>query len=197
MSEIKSALEIAMGKAAALGEVTAEERLAWKHTPEGEKLSGEYLQEEIDIASALQKIPETGRKYALLGAKNIFIKGIDLPKTELQRIRMERAMAGLSSVITDKAAAESLFERVRGVVAHYEKHAAEQKQQAYQQLKAAYTERMSQMIRQKYGSNAAAPDIDVERQPGFQEEWRQSQLALENQYNQHFEAARQELKILK
>jgi len=43
MDEIKSAREIATEKVDKLGEVTDEERLRWKYTPEGEKLAARYL----------------------------------------------------------------------------------------------------------------------------------------------------------
>ena len=39
MGDIKSALEIAMEKVAKLGEATEEERLKWKHAPQGEELA--------------------------------------------------------------------------------------------------------------------------------------------------------------
>jgi hypothetical protein len=42
MSDIKSAREIAMEKAASIGEATAEERLEWKYLPEGELPQGRH-----------------------------------------------------------------------------------------------------------------------------------------------------------
>ena len=60
MGDIKSAREIAMEKVAELGEVTEDERLGWRYTPEGEKLAGIYLKEEQNLAAELNKYEEKG-----------------------------------------------------------------------------------------------------------------------------------------
>jgi len=48
MGDIKSALEIAMEKAEKLGKATDEERLKWKHVPEGERLAARYIKRAMD-----------------------------------------------------------------------------------------------------------------------------------------------------
>ena len=52
--EIKSALQIAMEKVAKLGEATEEERLRWKHVPDGEKLAARYLKQNLNLLSDLR-----------------------------------------------------------------------------------------------------------------------------------------------
>ena len=63
-------------------------------------------------------------------------------------------------------------------------------------MKADFEAKLRQAVQQQLGMLAGVK-IDVERQPQFQEEWRQIQLRLDAQYNMHLDEARKELAEIK
>ena len=90
-------------------------------------------------------------------------------------------MDGLKNLKNDKVAVENLFSRIRQVLDHYVQEGAKQKEQAYESLKAEFEAKLQEAVRQQTGVDAKL-NIDVEKQPQFQEEWRKMQSQLEGQY---------------
>lgn len=192
MGDIKSAREIAMEKVAELGEVTEEERLKWRYTPEGEKLAGIYLREEHNLTAALDKYEEKARKYVAASASTVLVSNINLPKDDAVRKGNKRVMDGLKVLKTDKVGVENVYSKMRQLFNHYTEQGEQQKQQAYQQLKVEFEAKIQQAMQQQMGLPMGA-NIDVERQPQFQEEWRRVQLQLDSQYNTLLGEYKQEL----
>ena len=79
MSDIKSALELAMEKIERLGKATDEERLKWKYVPEGERLAVRYLKQDCNLVVELSQYEETARRYIKEGASDILIRNINHP----------------------------------------------------------------------------------------------------------------------
>ena len=181
MSDIKSAREIAMEKVAELSEVTEEERLKWRYTPEGERLAGVYLKEDHNIMAAVDKYEEKAKKYVVEGASMILARNIDLPKNDAIKRGNKRALEGLKSIKSDKVGVENIYSMIRKLFNHYTEQGEQQKQQAYQQLKAEFEAKVQQAMQQQMGLPMGVK-IDVEKQPQFQEEWRRVQLQLDSQY---------------
>ena len=181
MGEIKSAAEIAREKLAQIGEPTEEERLKWKYGPEGEKLAAIYLKEDVNLIDKLKKYDEKARQVIIAGINDILLRNINLPRTEAIRRTNKKAMDGLKNLKNDKVAVENLFSRIRQVLDHYVQEGAKQKEQAYESLKAEFEAKLQEAVRQQTGVDAKL-NIDVEKQPQFQEEWRKMQSQLEGQY---------------
>ena len=192
MGEIKSAREIAMEKLEKLGEVTEEERLRWKYVPEGEKLAARYIKEGDNLVAELSRYEENVRKYVIAGAQDILIRNINLPKNDLAKRTNKRAMDGLKALKSDKVAAENVFSKIRRIFDHYLEQGEQQKRQAYESLKAEFGAKIQQAVQQQLGSFARV-NIDVERQPQFQEEWRRLQAQLDSQYLRLLDEYKQEL----
>ncbi|MFC2059828.1 hypothetical protein ACFLTZ_01885 [Chloroflexota bacterium] len=192
MSDIKSALEIAMEKIAKLGEATDEERLRWKYVPDGEKLAVKYINQDCNMVDELSQYEEKTRKYAVEGAEDILIRNINLPKDDLTRKNNKRAMDGLKTLKSDKASVENVFSKIRRIFTHYTGEGEQQRKQAYEQLKIEFEAKMQQAVQQQLGS-VAKIRLDVEKQPQFQEEWRKVQAQLDSQYTRHLDEYRQEL----
>ena len=195
MADIKSAREVAMEKVEKLGSITDEERLKWKFVPEGEKLAAKYFKENCNLLVELNKYEQNTRNHVVDGAKDILIRNIDLPKNEASRKNTKKAMDGLRVLIQDKVGAENVFSKVRRVFEHYQSQGSQQKQQAYERLKAEFTAKVQQAIQQQYGT-AAGFKVDVEKQPQFQEEWLKLQAQLDSQYLKLLDEYKQELKNL-
>jgi hypothetical protein len=190
--EIKSALEIAMEKVAKLGEVTEEERLRWKHVPEGEKLAARYLKQNLNLLSELGKFEEETKKYVIEGAQDVLIRNIDLPRTDFLRKKNKRVMEAIKLLKNDKVSVENVFSKLRRIFDHYMEQGEQQRKQAYESLKVEVESRIQQAVKQQMGPMASMK-IDVESQPQFQEEWRRMLAQLDMQYTSILNEYKQEL----
>jgi len=190
--EIKSALEIAMEKVAKLGEVTEEERLRWKHVPEGEKLAARYLKQNLNLLSEMGKFEEKTKKYVIEGAQDVMIRNIDLPRNDFSRKKNKRVMEGIKLLKNDKVSVENVFSKLRRIFDHYMEQGEQQRKQAYESLKVDVEARIQQAVKQQMGPMANMK-IDVESQPQFQEEWRRMLAQLDMQYMSILNEYKQEL----
>lgn len=194
-NHIKSAREIAMEKMEKLGEVTEEERLRWKHVPEGEKLAARYMNLNINLATELGKYDEKVVSYIKEGAGEILIRNINLPQNESVRKNNKKAMEGLKALKKDKIGVENIFSRMRNIFTHYAEQGEQQRKQAYEQLKAEFSAKVQQAMQQQLGTTAGL-NIDIESQPQFQEEWRKLLVQLDSQYINLLNEYKQELSVI-
>ena len=190
--EIKSAMEIAMEKVAELGEVTEEERLRWKHVPEGEKLAARYLKQNLNLLSELGKFEEETKKYVIEGAQDVLIRNIDLPRNDFLSKKNKRVMEGIKLLKNDKVSVENVFSKLRRIFEHYTEQGEQQRNQAYESLKADVEAKIQQALKQQMGPMGGMK-IDVESQPQFQEEWRRLLAQLDMQYMNILNEYKQEL----
>jgi len=195
MSDIKSAREIAMEKVAELGEATDEERLRWRYIPEGEKLAVEYIKQGSNLVVELSRYDENVRHYIIEGAGDILTRNISVPKDDLAKRDSKRAMDGLKVIKSDKVSVENVYSRMRHLFDHYSKEGEQQRQQAYERLKAEFEAKVQQAIAQQ-GGTLPGIKIDIERQPQFQEQWRKVLSQLESQYITLLEEYKHELKAV-
>ena len=179
--EIKSALEIALEKIEKLGELTEEERLKWKYVPEGEKLAARYLKQNLNLLAELDQYEENAKRYVIEGAGDVLIKNISLPGNDLDKKNNKKAMDGLRTLKNDKVNVENIYNQIRRLFDHYAEQGEQQREKAYESLKADFEAKIQQAMQQQLGV-AAGFKIDVESQPQFQEEWRKLQAQLDSQY---------------
>ena len=196
MGEIKTAAEIAQEKLAKIGEPTEEERLKWKYGPLGEKLAAVYLKESVNLASEMQKHNEKARQVIISSVNDILLRNISLPRNEAARRINKKAMDGIKSLKEDKIAVENVYSKIRQVLDHYAQEGAKQKQQAYESLKAEFEAKLQEAVKKQTGVDAKL-NIDVEKQPQFQDEWQRMQAQLEGQYLNLLEEYKKELVSIK
>ena len=196
MGEIKTAAEIAQEKLAKIGEPTEEERLKWKYGPLGEKLAAVYLKESVNLASEMQKHNEKARQVIISSVNDILLRNISLPRNEAARRINKKAMDGIKSLKEDKIAVENVYSKIRQVLDHYAQEGAKQKQQAYESLKAEFEAKLQEAVKKQTGVDAKL-NIDVEKQPQFQDEWQRMQAQLEGQYFNLLEEYKKELVSIK
>jgi uncharacterized protein YdiU (UPF0061 family) len=181
MADIKSAREIAMEKIEKLGEATEEERLRWKHVPEGEQLAAKYLKDERNLVAELSQYPEKARKYVKQGAAEVLIRNIGLPRNDYAKSINKKVMEGLRLLKSNKADLENMFSRLRQLFNHYTEQGEQQRKQAFQALKTDFEGKVQQAVQQQLGSMAGMR-IDVEKLPQFHQEWRRVLTQLDSQY---------------
>jgi len=192
MDEIKSAREIATEKVDKLGEVTDEERLRWKYTPEGEKLAARYLKEDSNLLVELGQYNENMRNYVIAGVSQVLIRNISLPDSDLAKRNNKRAMDGLKIVKSEQVRLENVYSKMRHIFDHYSGEGKQQRKQAYASLKAESEAQVRQSLEQQLGSSMGIK-IDVEKQPQFQAEWRRRQTQLDATYLKLLDEYKQEL----
>ena len=181
MSDIRSARDIAMEKVEKLGEATEDERLKWKHVPQGEELAARYLKEKCNLLAELSQHEEKVRRYITEGAAEVLIRNINLPKNDGAKSNNRRAMDGLKLLKNDKASVENVYSRIRNIFNHYAEQGEQQRREAYQSLKTEFEAKVQQALQQQLGPLMGAK-IDVEKQPQFQQEWQKVLIQLESQY---------------
>jgi len=194
-NHIKSAREIALEKAEKIGEATDEERLRWKHVPEGEKLAARYLKQNLNLVSELGNFDQSIVRYIKEGAAEILLRNIYLPKNDLARKNNKKAMEGLKALKSDKVGVENIYSKMRSLFNHYIEQGEQQRRQAYEQLKAEFTAKVQQAVQQQLGT-AVGFNIDIERQPQFQEEWHKLLVRLDSQYIVLLNEYKQELSAI-
>ena len=192
MSDIKSALEIAMEKIEKLGKATDEERLKWKYIPEGERLAAKYLKQDCNLVSELSQYEEMARRYIVEGASDILIRNINLPKDDLTKRNNRWVMDGLKNLKNAKVAVENVYSKMRRIFNHYAEQGEQQRKQAYESLKTEFKAKMQQVIQQQPDSLGRVK-IDVEKQPQFQAEWRKTQTQMDSQYLKLLDEYKREL----
>ncbi len=196
MGDIKSAREIAMEKIDKMGEPTEAERLEWKYLPEGEKLAARYLKQDVQLPPEISKFDKKAAPYVSLGATRVLIKNINLPLNEAVQKTNKLAMDGIKTLKTDKNRVEAVLGQIRNIFAHYAGQGEQQRKQAYNQIKQEFQARIEQALRQQTGGNVSGLNIDVERQPQFQEEWRKIKGQMDSQYIQVLDELKQQLEAL-
>jgi len=194
MGDIKSAFEIAMEKISKIEDATPEERVKWKFVPQGEQLGAKYLKEDINLLSELNKFKDNERKYVTQGVVEVLARSIDLPRNDSAKKMNRKAMDGIKLVKKDKSGVENIYSKFRYVFNHYTEQGEQQRRQAYEQVKVQFAAKLQQAMQQQYGNNVRVnPNVNLETQPQFQEEWRHVLAQLEQQYVNHLDEYRKEL----
>ncbi len=180
MGEIKSALDKALERAEKI-KLSPEELAKLKYSPEGEKLAAKYLKGECDISAELDSWGEEVREHLIKGAREVFLRNIDLPRQEQAKASSEKAMEGIKLLTRDRARLEGAYDKIRRIFSHYEQEGEVQRRQAYQLLKEDLQNKLQQALQVQLGSNAPTK-MNVEALPEFQQEWHRVLAQLDSQY---------------
>jgi hypothetical protein len=155
--------------------------LTWKYKPEGEQLAARYLKDDENLIAGLGKYEDKVKSYVKAGAAEVLVRTIALPKNEFTKNMNRKAMEGLRSLKNDKAQVENIFSRIRQLFSHYSDQGDKQKRQAAQSLKMDFEARLRPELEKQMGSLGGA-NIDVEKLPQFQQEYRKMVNQLDSQY---------------
>jgi len=192
---MKSAYERAMERVQGLGEASAEEKAQWKYAPQGEALAVRYMKEKFDIAKEITALEPLARKYVVKSAFQSFISNIELPRSINIKDSTGTALEGIRNLKKDNNALEGVLGKIKYILDHYEKDGALQREQAYQSLKQDFQERIQRAVQQQTGASMPV-NIDVEREPQFQQEWRATLNQLDSQYYKLLDDYKKELRVI-
>jgi hypothetical protein len=180
MEELKSAFDIAMERAEKLGKASPEEIRKRDLVPQGEKLAARYLKGQCDLTVELSKYDDEARGYVAESVKKVLLRNLDVPKNEVVKRTTRRAMEGIKSLKDDKGGVENVYSKLRRLFKHYEDEGAQQRSQAYEELKQDFYRNLQQLAQQQ--GIPTGISIDVESHPQFQEQWRLTLTKLDAQY---------------
>ncbi len=193
MADIKSFREIAMEKAASIGEASEEERLKWKYVPEGEKLAASCLNEGYDIKSKIDSYDKKVREFVLQGAEKVFISNINIPKNDYIKNNNEKAMNNLLFIKKDKNAVKEIFNQINYIFDHYNTQGKQQREQAYELLKSDFQNKIERALEKQLGTSTNLA-LNVESLPQFQDEWRKTLSQFDSQYNNYLNEYKEALR---
>ena len=180
MGELRSAFDIAMERAEKLGKASPEEIRKRDLVTQGEKLAARYLKGQCELTVELSKYDDEARGYVAESVKKVLLRNLDVPKNEVVKRTTRRAMEGIKSLKADKGGVENVYSKLRRLFKHYEDEGAQQRSQAYEELKQDFYRNLQQLAQQK--GIPTGISIDVESHPQFQEQWRLTLTRLDAQY---------------
>jgi len=191
MAELKSAFEIAMDRAKKMGAASPEEIKKRDLVPQGERVAAKYLRGECSLTAELSKYDDEARVYVAEGARGIFLRNIDLPRSDVAKGINRMAMEGIKGLKADKGGVENVYTKMRRLFKHYEQEGEQQRREAHEAFKKEFQAMLEQQAQQQ--GLPAPVDIDVEVQPQFQEQWRRVLVQLDEQYYRLLEEYKREL----
>jgi len=144
----------------------------------------------------LSQYKDNIREYIIQGVAEVLISNINLPDNDSAKRSNRRVMEGLKVVKSDKVGVENVYSKIRRIFDHYAGEGAQQREQAYQSLKAEFEAKMKQALQQQQLGTFAGMKLDVERLPKFQEEWHRAQVQLDSQYLKLLDEYKQELSAI-
>lgn len=191
---IKTAYERAMERVANLETPSPEKRLEWKGLPEGKAHAVKCLKGEGDLAAALKRYDKGLQPYVLRGMVDVLAANLMLPKTPILETGVTRSLAGLRTLFVGKRKVEELLGRVQYVNDQYKNFGTQQRQQVFEDLKRQFAAQVQNSLRQQ--GLPAQPNVNAETLPEFQQEWQRIRVQMDQQYEEHLEAYRRELRSM-
>jgi len=193
--EIKSSRDIVLERLATLDDVTPEERLKWKYTPEGEQIAIKYFKEAVDFEASISAYPAEVQAFIRSGAEKVLLENIQLPINDTVAARNNKAMSAILYIKSEKTMATKLLDQMKHILGHYTDQGAAQRKEAREMLKQQFEAKLKQAVKNQIGYSAEATDlgISVETLPQFQDELRRTLLQMDNQYLGLLEKYKQEL----
>ncbi len=195
MADIKSAREIARQKIDSIGEPTEDDRLRWKYIPEGKTLAVECLKKKVDIKKSLSGYEKKAAGYVKKGMESVLLANINLPQSEMVKNKNGLIIDYIRHIKNDREAVEEILSGLGQIFEHYNEQGEQQRKQVYDNLKIEYAQKLRQAVEKQLGT-ADGVDMDVEKLPQFQEEWRQAQAQLDSQYINLMDECKKQLKSI-
>jgi DUF917 family protein len=195
MEDIKTALEIAMEKAAEIGGITAEEKQKMKGQEKLASILAEFNKGEIDATGLWKVLKEEGRTYLLGEAQ---LKLIDSLKLKDSQSEFQRKREGILAVETLKDEQKTLeIELNLNSLQDIRKRYDEEMNRAHKDFKLRVErnpELRTRKIRQ--GDNVVIVQLPSEEAVEQLPEWKDFLSGHKRKYDQEFEKAIKRLKSI-
>jgi len=190
MSEIKSALELALERTA---DVKSDKSLIEANETKkvGMKLAGRLIDSpDMDVRGELNKLEKEKRQWAREGFISVLTSHISLPTQETDLQRLRAVTKGLEAVARDRSAVVTVMEQVEQLLQQY----LDNKNQLVESLRQQFEPRLRQQEQEIAQQTGTRVKLDPANDPEFAKALSQNMQRLQSQYNQVIEQARDQLK---
>ncbi len=190
MSEIKSALELALERTADIkGDKSLIEANETKQL--GMKLAGTLLDKpDTNVKAEINKLDREKRKWAREGFISVLTSHLSLPSQEADLQRLRTVTKGLEAVAKDRSAVVTVMEQVEQLLQQY----LDNKTQLVESLRQQFEPRLRQQEQEIAQQTGTRVKLDAASDPEFAKALSQNVQRLQSQYNQVIEQARDQLK---
>ncbi len=192
MSEIKSALEIAMERTQDV-EANKEALEANTFQTEGKKAVSRFLSEEnVDLKKLLDGLDKKHLRHIKEGALQALLANLKLPADEMSLLQSKKAGQGFYALSSDSKHLGKLLNQMEQFLGDFlqeRKRVVEAVEQRFQPILQQKEQAMSQQV-------GARVKIDPAMDPDFQKMLRENMTILEDRYNQVLARVKQELRRL-
>ena len=185
MAEIRSSLEIAMEKADKLGKSDKREMEIQSWMDKGRRLGAKYLRESgVELRKSMDDISPDHISHVLGGVMEVLIRNIFLPKDEVQKDTVKKAMKGLIEI--KGSVVNAVTSQIEQLIDAYE----QTKKHYYEQLKSQMQSQLGgvkEAMAMQYG-DAMADAIKPDALPQFQEQWSKMSSEIDGQFDRQLSA---------
>lgn len=189
MSEIKSALELALERTA---DVKGDKSRLDAHDSRqtGMRLAGRFLEDQtVDVARELKQLDKQKQKAARDGFYQVITSHLALPSQESDVQRLSLIQRGLQAVIRDRRMVEGLMEQVIQYLQQY----LDTKNQLTERLRQQFEPRLRQKEQQIAEQTGRQVRLDPANDPEFAQALNQNLQRLQAQYAQVVDQAKEQL----
>lgn len=178
MGKIKTAYEKALERISEMNLADVDVSSV-EYIPKGGAAAAQFLWDrDLDLPAELEKYSEDVRGYVREGMEDALLRNIQLPKDETAQDSNRRAMDGLLAIKKDKSALKQIFSELEYLFNYY----SQAIEHTYANLKDSFAQRITQAQQALERQLGTKIRVDVERHPGFFEEWLRIQGQLDAQY---------------
>ena len=189
MSEIKSALELALERTA---DVKSDKSRLEAHESRqtGMRLAGRFLEDpSIDVAREIKNLEKEKRAAARAGFYQVLSSHLALPNQESDIERLKLVQKGLKGVIKDNRMVDGLMEQVIQYLQQY----LDTKNQLTERLREQFEPRLRQKEEQIAQQTGRQVRLDPANDPEFSQALSQNLQRLQSQYGQVIDQAKEQL----
>jgi len=189
MAEIKSALELALEKTAAV-ESDHEGLEAHRNKQEGKRILSKYLEDpSMDLDKALKEYDKSKRSNVRRGVFEALLGNLSLPEDQAALERIQRLIPAFEVITGDKKSVNAVFDQIVQLFSQY----LRDRQQLIEQLREQFQSRMQQKEEELARQTGRQMKLDPSQDPEFSQALQQYMQQLQNQYSQVVDQAREQL----
>ena len=191
--KIKTAIEIAMEKAASIGELSPEEKEKIENIEKLKPIMAEFYKGKLSPNDLWQKL-KGSRLSLLVEAQLNLVNSLRLKNTLAELQKRKKGILALENLKKDQNT--SMVELSLNLIEDLQKRAKEEKEQAYNNLKADIERNPQARIREvKQGQTKIVMRLSVDEAVKQSPQWKQFLSEHERRYNQEFAKVIEKLKM--
>jgi membrane-associated HD superfamily phosphohydrolase len=150
--------------------------LKWQE--QARHLAAAFLRQDVELAAELPKLPPEAQGVVNKQIREILLRNILLPREGAVEETVQRALHGLPQLARDKKAAQRVVQEIERIFQSF----LQVRQNALDQFKAQFSAQLDGVKRALEQQIHRQVKIDVEHTPQFQEQWRNFEAQLVQQF---------------